>query len=133
MTTLDLHGHTALVTGGFSGLGLHFASVLAQQGARVALMGRRVELGHQVAASMGEKVGRPGSLRAYALDVTEPDSVRDAFARSRTDLGVATIVVNNAGTVTRSPSVDVSDEDWTAWSTSICRAFSGLRKQAPAP
>lgn len=114
MTTLDLHGQTAIVTGGFSGLGLHFASVLAERGARVALMGRRVELGHQVAASIGEKVGRPGSLRAYALDVTQTDSVRDAFAHSQTDLGVATIVVNNAGTVTRSPSVDVSDEDWTS-------------------
>ena len=114
MTTLDLQGRTALVTGGFSGLGLHSASVLAQRGARVALMGRRVELGHEVAATLCEQIGRPGDLRAYALDVTEPDSVRDAFARAAAELGVATIIVNNAGTVTRSPSVDVSNEDWTS-------------------
>ncbi|HEY4957035.1 MAG TPA: SDR family NAD(P)-dependent oxidoreductase, partial [Caldimonas sp.] len=40
-----LHGRTALVTGAFSGLGLHFARVLAAHGAKVALAGRRIELG----------------------------------------------------------------------------------------
>jgi len=110
---LDLNHATALITGGFSGLGLHFASVLAARGARIALMGRRIELGHQVATELTQKIGRPGDIRAYAVDVTDSDSVAEAFARARADLGVATIVVNNAGTVIRKPSVDVSDSEWT--------------------
>lgn len=42
MTTFNLQGRTALVTGGLSGLGLHFDRVLAAHGARVALIGRRM-------------------------------------------------------------------------------------------
>ena len=67
----DLSGRTALVTGAFSGLGLHFARVLAAHGAKVALAGRRIELGRTVAAEIGAAVGRPADVRAYALDVTD--------------------------------------------------------------
>ncbi|MEY2686262.1 MAG: hypothetical protein RL375_460, partial [Pseudomonadota bacterium] len=38
MTSFNLQGRTALVTGGFSGLGQHFARVLAAHGAKVALL-----------------------------------------------------------------------------------------------
>jgi NAD(P)-dependent dehydrogenase (short-subunit alcohol dehydrogenase family) len=80
MTAFDLQGRTALVTGGFSGLGRHFAGVLAANGARVALIGRRIELGRQVAAEIGAAVGRPADVRAYAADVTDSASVRGALA-----------------------------------------------------
>ena len=112
MTHFDLTGRTALVTGAFGGLGLHFAQVLAAQGARVALAGRRIELGQRVAAELGAAVGRPADVRAYAIDVTRRASVEDAWARVEADLGVPAIVVNNAGTVARAPSLDVTDEDW---------------------
>jgi NAD(P)-dependent dehydrogenase (short-subunit alcohol dehydrogenase family) len=114
MVSFDLHGRTALVTGGFGGLGQHFAGVLADHGARVALLGRRIELGHQVAAELATRVGRPGEVRAYEADVTDSASVADAFARASAVLGVATVIVNNAGTVARGPSLDVSDADWDA-------------------
>ena len=114
MTTFDLQGRTALVTGGFSGLGLHFAEVLARRGARVALAGRRIELGRSKAQAIGESVGRPGDLRAYEMDVTDPGSVSATFASVCSDLGTPGIVVNNAGTVVRAPSLDVRDDDWNA-------------------
>lgn len=114
MTATMLEGRTALVTGAFSGLGLHFAEVLAAQGARVALAGRRIELGQRVAAGIGESVARPHDLRAYALDVTDADSVRAVFASVTAELGAPTIVVNNAGMALRAPSLDVSDDDWRA-------------------
>ncbi len=114
MTGFDLQGRTALVTGGFSGLGRHFAGVLAAHGARVALLGRRVDLGREVAAAIGAAAARPGDIRAYAADVTDAASVADAFAQVTAQLGVPTIVVNNAGTVARGPSIDLPDEDWTS-------------------
>ena len=114
MIAFDLSGRTALVTGGFSGLGLHFAEVLAGQGAKVALVGRRIDLGRARADEIGARIGRPGDVRAYQADVTDAVSVAGAFALATADLGVPTIVVNNAGTVARKASVDVSDEDWKA-------------------
>jgi len=112
MNDNDLSGKTALVTGAFGGLGLHFARLLAAHGARVALAGRRIELGRAVAAEIGAAVARPGDVRAYALDVTEAASVADAIATISADLGVATIVVNNAGTIARSASLELGEEAW---------------------
>jgi NAD(P)-dependent dehydrogenase (short-subunit alcohol dehydrogenase family) len=114
MTHFDLGGRTALVTGGFSGLGLHFARVLAGHGARVAIIGRRIALGEEVARQISSDVARIGDVRAYECDVTQGDSVRGAFAKAADELGVATIVVNNAGTVIRAPSVELGDAEWRA-------------------
>jgi NAD(P)-dependent dehydrogenase (short-subunit alcohol dehydrogenase family) len=112
MVSFDLQGRTALVTGGFSGLGRHFAQVLAQHGARVAIAGRRIDLGRIVARDIGEAVGRPDDVRAYEADVTDAASVRHAFAHIVHEQGVPSIVVNNAGTVARAPSIELPDDDW---------------------
>jgi NAD(P)-dependent dehydrogenase (short-subunit alcohol dehydrogenase family) len=110
----DLQGRTALVTGGFSGLGLHFARVLAERGARVALVGRRIELGQAMAQELGAAIGRPDQVRAYPVDVTDIDSVATGFEQVSAELGVPTIVVNNAGTVQRGASAEVTAADWDA-------------------
>ena len=72
MPAFRLDGKTALVTGASSGLGAHFARVLADAGAAVVLAARRQEqLAEQVAAI--NDAG--GSARALTLDVTDPDGV----------------------------------------------------------
>jgi 2-deoxy-D-gluconate 3-dehydrogenase len=114
MDLFDLQGRSALVTGGFSGLGLHFAEVLAARGCKVALAGRRIELGRSVAQRLGDAVARPGEVRAYAMDVTDAASVEAALRAAAAELGVPTIVVNNAGTIARGPSLEVSTDDWNA-------------------
>jgi NAD(P)-dependent dehydrogenase (short-subunit alcohol dehydrogenase family) len=112
LNATDLRGRTALVTGAFSGLGLHFARVLAAHGAKVALVGRRIDLGRTVAAEIGAAVARADMVRAYAVDVTDAASVRDCLAQAGAELGVPEIVVNNAGTVARAPSLDVTMDAW---------------------
>jgi NAD(P)-dependent dehydrogenase (short-subunit alcohol dehydrogenase family) len=107
-----LAGRTALVTGAFSGLGQHFAGVLAAHGARVALAGRRIDLGRTVAAEIGATVARPDDVRTYAMDVTDRASIAAALAAINEELGTPTIVVNNAGTVLRAPSLEVGEDDW---------------------
>lgn len=101
MNHFDLSGRTALVTGAFSGLGLHFARVLAAHGAKVAMVGRRVELGRSLAAEISAEVGRPVDVRAFAMDVTDAVSVREGLRQTSATLGVPGIVVNNAGSVLR--------------------------------
>ncbi len=115
MHPFDLQGRVALVTGGFSGLGRHFATTLVRQGATVALLGRRVELGREVATAIAASAGLgPQRVHAIACDVRDPASVTSAFDELRQRVGTATLVVNNAGTVQRSPSLDTRDEDWRA-------------------
>ena len=129
MNRNDLSGKTAFVTGAFGGPGRHFANVLAAHGAKVALAGRRIELGHAVAGEIGAAVARPGDIRAYALDVTDATSVADAVARISAELGAPAIVVNNAGTVARAPSLEL-DED--AWNGVLDVNLSGVFRVAQA-
>lgn len=107
-----LAGRTALVTGGFSGLGQHFALTLARHGARVAIAGRRIALGHQVADDLNRQLGRAGAVSAHALDVRQPASVQALFDTLAAEVGVATIVVNNAGTAGRAAALEVAEQDW---------------------
>jgi NAD(P)-dependent dehydrogenase (short-subunit alcohol dehydrogenase family) len=75
----DLTGRTAIVTGAFSGLGLHFAEVLARHGARVAMLGRRIELGRTLAAKLNESLGCGAVCTALHVDVRSADSVATAL------------------------------------------------------
>ena len=112
MHPFHLQDRVAAVTGGFTGLGRHFATTLARHGASVALLGRRIELGREVAQSIQTETS--SRVVAMACDVRDAASVQAAFEEVRATLGAATVVVNNAGTVHRAPSLDTRDEDWQA-------------------
>jgi len=102
----SLAGRTALVTGASSGLGRHFADVLAAAGASVILAARRTDRLRDACAEI-EAAG--GTATAIALDVTDPKSVAAAFAEFAPD-----IVINNAGIGTSGRALDFSVEDWDA-------------------
>ena len=86
---LTLDGKRALVTGASSGLGLHFAGVLAEAGAIVTLAARRIE---KVEAEAQKLRDDGHAATAAALDVTKEDSVSALF-----DAAAFDIVINNAG------------------------------------
>jgi NAD(P)-dependent dehydrogenase (short-subunit alcohol dehydrogenase family) len=88
-----LEGRVALVTGASSGLGAHFAKVLAQAGARVALGARRRDQLEAVAAEIGD------NALAMELDVTDDASVVAALDRIESAFGTVDLLVNNAGIV----------------------------------
>jgi NAD(P)-dependent dehydrogenase (short-subunit alcohol dehydrogenase family) len=93
-TSVDLKGQTALVTGASSGLGLRFAQVLAKCGAKVALAARRMDRLEKLA---GDIRAQGGEAVPLALDVTDADALKDAVGRAEKELGLVTILVNNAG------------------------------------
>ncbi|MCM8737921.1 glucose 1-dehydrogenase [Azospirillum sp. A1-3] len=107
--TIDLTGKTALVTGASSGLGRHFASVLAKAGARVALAARRTDALAETRAAI-EAAG--GSAVVVAMDVTDPASVTAAVGEAWDALGRIDILVNNAGVTATRPFLDMSEEEW---------------------
>ncbi len=93
-TDVDLTGQVAMVTGASSGLGLHFAHVLARQGAAVAITGRRTDRLEQVAASIR---AAGGTCLPIGMDVREPEAIVAGVRATEAELGLISILVNNAG------------------------------------
>lgn len=107
-----LNGHVAVVTGAGQGNGAAIAIGLARAGARVALADineKTVEITRQTIVSEG------GESLAIALDVTDcsaTERFRDTVA---TTFGPASILVNNAGVIRRTPiDGDNFVSDWDA-------------------
>ncbi len=90
----DLSGQVAIVTGATSGLGRHFAKVLATCGAKVAICGRREER----LAEVAEEIASDGGTCAYfKVDMTDAEAVLALVGQAEDALGTVTILVNNAG------------------------------------
>jgi NAD(P)-dependent dehydrogenase (short-subunit alcohol dehydrogenase family) len=106
---LSLTGKTALVTGASSGLGAHFARVLADAGAAVALAARRLDRLRQLEAEI-RSAG--GNAWAVELDVTDQVSVARAFDAAQAAAGPITVLINNAGVPSGSFFVKTSEEEW---------------------
>lgn len=104
-----LSGKVAIVTGGGQGLGKAIALALAGAGADVAVLARTSEKVRAVAEEI-EALGRR-SL-AVSCDVTDPDSVNAAVEHVYGTFGRIDILVNGAGTISRTPAAEMSREDW---------------------
>ena len=104
----NLAGKTALITGGGTGLGRHFATVLAGSGATVVLCARRVEKLQQTADEINAGGGK---AFCYPMDVTDAASIAAAFEQAGKH-GVVSILVNNAGTVTEPSLLKLDEAAW---------------------
>jgi NAD(P)-dependent dehydrogenase (short-subunit alcohol dehydrogenase family) len=105
----SLRGKTALVTGASSGLGRHFARVLADAGAKVAVTARRLDRLRQLEAEIRDS---GGEAAAVELDVTDRASIASAFDAAEAALGPVTVLVNNAGVPAGSYFLEMSDSEW---------------------
>ena len=109
MTDFALENRAAIVTGASSGLGRHFAAVLAKAGARVALLARREEL---LAEVVSEIEAHGGTAAAVACDVTDYASVRRAVDQAEARLGPIDLLINNAGIAISKPLLEHDEADW---------------------
>lgn len=106
---IRLDGKTALITGASSGLGLRFATLLAEAGARVAVCARRKD---RLDALVQAIEARGGRAHAVAMDVTDVPSVRAGFTAAEAALGPLDIVVNNSGVAVTRRATDVEETDY---------------------
>jgi NAD(P)-dependent dehydrogenase (short-subunit alcohol dehydrogenase family) len=92
--SFSVEGRTAIVTGASSGLGAHFAGVLADAGARVVVAARREEQLNLVAKQIEAKAGEVLVVRC---DIGDPASVAEMVGAAFGRFGTVDILVNNAG------------------------------------
>lgn len=99
MSTIDLDGRVAIVTGAGGGLGRSHALALAERGAKVIVndVGGADGDGPSAAAVVREIAAAGGTAAANTGSVAEPEAVRNMVVQARDTYGRIDIVVNNAG------------------------------------
>lgn len=117
-----------VVTGASRGIGSAIARALAEAGFTVACLSRKGK-GVEDATLEGSAAER---LHAYAADVTDLQSIKDALARVHTDLGGIRGLVNNAGIQKDGPAAEFSTEDFMeVLGTNALSAFQVSREAYP--
>jgi NADP-dependent 3-hydroxy acid dehydrogenase YdfG len=104
-----LDGTVALITGASSGIGEATAHALAAQGAKVALVARRLERLERLAADIA---GQGHTALAIQADIADQAQAIAAVDRTVDELGRLDIVVNNAGVMLLGPIEDAPTEEW---------------------
>ena len=110
----SIEGQVAIVTGAASGMGRATAHLLADEGARVAVIDRTAG---GAAAVVAEITAAGGVASAWDVDVTDRGAVEAAVDAVRAELGPVDILINNAGV---SLPVAIDGEDFLdAWESTL--------------
>jgi 2-keto-3-deoxy-L-fuconate dehydrogenase len=97
----------ALVTGGASGIGLATAKLLAEEGARVAVL-------DQVEATPTLVAALPLGVSYVQADIADGSAVKAAVAKAIDQLGGLDVLVNNAAIGAMGTVEDNTDDEWAA-------------------
>lgn len=114
-SSLPLSGRVAVVTGATSGIGVATARRLVEDGASVALIGRRQDRLDELARELG--------ALAVTADVGDRESVERAAATIRERLGPVDLVMANAGQMLAAPFEEADPDEW---SSMVDTNFAGL-------
>src|SRR5215475_5132725 len=106
---LELKGRVAVVIGGTSGLGRAIMLALAEAGADVVPTSRRTE---QVDSAAREAEARGRRALRLTSDVVDRASLEALLESVVRKLGKVDILVNAAGRTKRTPTIDLSEQDW---------------------
>jgi 3-oxoacyl-[acyl-carrier protein] reductase len=103
---MDFSDQIVIVTGASRGIGRGIAQAFAAKGAHVACVATTLE----GAGATAEAIG--GHARAYACDVSDASSVEALFAKVGEEMGVPSVLVNNAGIARDTLILRMKDDDW---------------------
>ena len=107
MTTQDLSGKVALVTGASRGIGAAIADTLAQAGATVI----GTATSESGAAAIGERLAQWGG-QGRALNSAQEGSIESLIAEIEKEFGKVDILVNNAGITRDNLLMRMKEEEW---------------------
>lgn len=101
---VSLAGKTVFITGGATGIGADIVRAFCHNESKVAFVDIQDEAGEALAAETGSLYIR--------CDVTDVDALRAAVARAGDELGLISVLVNNAANDQRTPIDEMTPEDW---------------------
>jgi NAD(P)-dependent dehydrogenase (short-subunit alcohol dehydrogenase family) len=110
----------ALVTGAGTGIGKHSALALMREGYAVVLAGRRKDLLEATAAE-GRATGSPSLV--VPTDVSDPESIRALFAKTKDTFGRLDLLFNNAGI--GAPPVPMEELPFEKWKVVVDTNLTG--------
>jgi NAD(P)-dependent dehydrogenase (short-subunit alcohol dehydrogenase family) len=103
-------GRTAVVTGAGSGIGRATALGFAAEGAKICVLDLN-EDGARETLGLVEAAGGDG--RAYQVDVSRSEEVKNAAHATLVDFGAIDILVTSAGVASIHHAFDVTDDEWS--------------------
>lgn len=106
---LSLNGKTAIITGAASGIGLVTASLLADMGARVALIDISESAGKKAATEIRK---RGGNVKFFHCDISSDNECKKTIKAIHEEFGKIDILFNNAGVIKRKNIIDLEEKDW---------------------
>lgn len=104
-----MQGHVAWISGGASGIGRATAKLFAAEGASVAIVDRKSDVGQAAAKEISEA---GGDAIFIASDVGVEGEVEKSIQRTIDAYGRISNVVNNAGVVDVQPLHEYTSEGW---------------------
>ncbi|MFS0574571.1 SDR family oxidoreductase [Sporosarcina sp. 179-K 3D1 HS] len=109
-TLFDLHGKTALITGGGRGLGRTIAEAFAEYGANIAVCSRKIENCEETVDHLIKEYGI--KAQAYECNVGVEEEVIDTVKAVLDDFGQIDILVNNSGATWGERAENMPLEAW---------------------
>jgi NAD(P)-dependent dehydrogenase (short-subunit alcohol dehydrogenase family) len=119
--SIDLTGVRVVVTGGATGIGRAACLLLADSGARVAVLDLDVAAGTRTATDIGTLGGSATFVR---VDVADPGSVERAFATAVEQLGGLDGVINCAG-IMKGQHIDIGQLAADVWAQVLAVNLTG--------
>ena len=124
-----MNNRTALVTGASRGIGRACALALAKAGARVAVAARQTDKLEEVAAEI-RALG--GEAFVVPMDLSAPDSIKEAATRVAKEFGRIEILINNAGLTRDGLAMRMKRDDWDiVIQTNLSGAFFTIQQVLP--
>jgi NAD(P)-dependent dehydrogenase (short-subunit alcohol dehydrogenase family) len=109
LSSFDLSGRTALITGGARGIGYTTAGMLAAAGARVVIVDINDEL---LASSVATLRAAGHEVSGWHCDITDEAEVFASVERATSEYDVVDLLVNNAGYSHHWPPEDMDVVEW---------------------
>lgn len=104
-----LDNKVAIVTGSTSGMGMETAKLMAEEGAKVTIAGRREEKGQKVV----EEIKANGGEAIYVkTDTSKPEDIKNLVKKTVEEFGTVDIAYGNAGAITFKDTMEIGLEEW---------------------